>query len=91
MNKSELVNSVVEAVGLTKKQATEAVNSIIASVQGTLAEGGTVKLQGFGTFRVTKRNERKGRNPQTGAEITIKERNVPTFKASNSMKANFNK
>jgi DNA-binding protein HU-beta len=65
-NKQELVTDVATATGLTKKDATAAVDAVFASIQDTLAKGEKVQLIGFGNFEVRSRAARKGRNPQTG-------------------------
>lgn len=86
MNKSELVASVAEQAGLTKKDAEKAVNAIFASVQDTLVKGEKVQVIGFGTFEVRARAARKGRNPQTGDTIEIPESKNPVFKAGKALK-----
>ncbi|MDQ0203436.1 MULTISPECIES: HU family DNA-binding protein [Pectinatus] len=86
MNKSELVASVAEQAGLTKKDAEKAVNAIFASVQDTLVKGEKVQIIGFGTFEVRARAARKGRNPQTGDTIEIPESKNPVFKAGKALK-----
>lgn len=86
MNKTELVSSVAEKAGLTKKDAEKAVNAFLASVEKALSKGDKVQLVGFGTFEVRKRAARKGRNPQTGAEIKIPAAKVPAFKAGKALK-----
>lgn len=86
MNKTELVSSVAEKTELTKKDAEKAVNAIFASIEEALAKGDKVALVGFGTFEVRERAARKGRNPQTGAEITIAAAKVPAFKAGKALK-----
>lgn len=86
MNKTELVSSVAEKAGLTKKDAEKAVNAFLASVGKALSKGDKVQLVGFGTFEVRKRAARKGRNPQTGAEIKIPAAKVPAFKAGKALK-----
>ncbi len=86
MNKQELISSVAEKSGLTKKDSEKAVNAVFSSIEETLAKGDKVQLVGFGTFEVRKRAARKGRNPQTGAEIQIKAAKVPAFKAGKALK-----
>jgi len=86
MNKPELVASVAEKAELTKKDAEKAVNAIFASVEEALANNENVQLIGFGAFEVKAREERKGRNPQTGAEITIPASKNPVFKAGKGLK-----
>ena len=86
VNKSELINSVAESAGLTKKDATAAVEAVFETIQTTLGEGDRVQVIGFGTFEVRERAARKGRNPQTGKEIDIAASKVPAFKAGKALK-----
>ena len=86
MNKSELVKQIAERAGLTQAQATTALQAFEASIIDELANGGEVALIGFGTFKVTDRAARTGRNPQTGAEIQIAASKAPTFKAGKGLK-----
>ena len=86
VNKTELVASVAEKAGLTKKDAEKAVNALFASVEEALVANDKVQVIGFGTFEVKEREERKGRNPQTGAEITIPASKNPVFKAGKCLK-----
>ena len=85
MNKGDLINEVAKVVG-TKKEAQEAVDCILSSITKALKKGDTVTLVGFGTFKVTKRKARKGRNPQTGEEIKIKASKAPKFTPGKSLK-----
>ncbi|MFH1124426.1 MAG: HU family DNA-binding protein [Pseudomonadota bacterium] len=85
MNKGDLINEVAKVVG-TKKEAQAAVDCIFSSITQALKKKGAVTLVGFGTFKVTKRKARKGRNPQTGEEIKIKAKNVPRFLAGKALK-----
>jgi DNA-binding protein HU-beta len=85
MNKGDLVNDVVKVVS-TKKEAQAAVDCVFASITQALKKKGAVTLVGFGTFKVDKRKARTGRNPQTGAEIKIKAKNVPKFVAGKALK-----
>ena len=85
-NKAELVSSVAAKTGLTKKDATSAVDAVFESVQDNLAKGEKVQLIGFGNFEVRERAARKGRNPQTGAEIQIPASKVPAFKPGKALK-----
>ncbi len=80
MNKGELINTIAEKANLTKAQAADALNAVIDAVEGSLKGGDKVTLVGFGTFSVSHRAARKGRNPQTGKEIDIAARNVVKFK-----------
>ena len=86
MNKSELINHIATSAGLTKAQATAALQAFETSVIDTLSNGGEVTLIGFGTFKVTDRAARTGRNPKTGEEIQIVASKVPTFKAGKAFK-----
>ena len=90
MNKSELVAHIATSAGLTKAQATAALQAFETSVIDTLANGGEVTLIGFGTFKVTDRAARTGRNPKTGEEIQIVASKVPTFKAGKAFKQAMN-
>ena len=86
MNKGELIDSVAGAAGLSRADATKAVDAVLDSIQGTLSNGGSVSLVGFGTFSVKARAARAGRNPRTGETIQIKASNVPGFKAGKGLK-----
>ena len=86
MNKSELVAHIATSAGLTKAQATAALQAVETGVIDTLSNGGEVTLIGFGTFKVTDRAARTGRNPKTGEEIQIVASKVPTFKAGKAFK-----
>ena len=81
MNKAELIDKISKDAGITKSQANEALDSFTNAVVTTLKKGDRVTLVGFGTFSVSERAARNGRNPQTGAVIKIKARKVPKFKA----------
>jgi DNA-binding protein HU-beta len=85
MNKAELIAKISEDAGITKTQANTALDSFVEAVTKTLKGGGKVTMVGFGTFTVSKRKARKGRNPQTGAEINIKARKVARFKAGKEL------
>ena len=87
MNKYELVNQMAEAAGITKKQATTALQSLMDGITKSLKNGKRVTLVGFGTFNVTKRAARKGRNPATGAAIKIKAKKVVKFRAGYDLQA----
>lgn len=86
MNKSELVAAIAEKSGLTKDQASKALNAFEVTLTETLKSGGELALVGFGTFKVTDRAERNGRNPKTGETIVIKASKVPSFKAGKGLK-----
>lgn len=86
MNKQELVASVAEKAGLTKKDAEKAINAVVDSIKGALNQGDKVSLVGFGTFEVRDRAARSGRNPQTGAVIKIAAGKVPAFRPGKELK-----
>ncbi|PKM13329.1 MAG: DNA-binding protein HU [Gammaproteobacteria bacterium HGW-Gammaproteobacteria-3] len=86
MNKSELIDAIAESSELTKADAGRALEGFLAAVTKALSQGDSLALVGFGTFSVKERAERKGRNPQTGEEITIKAAKIPAFKAGKSLK-----
>ena len=71
MNKSELIEKIAEGADITKASAGRAIDSLISSITTELASGGDVALVGFGTYKVNDRAARTGRNPQTGAEMTL--------------------
>lgn len=90
MNKSELIDAMAENCKLTKADTGRALDGFIKAVSDELAKNGTVALVGFGTFSVKERAERKGRNPQTGEEITINAAKIPSFKAGKTLKDSVN-
>jgi DNA-binding protein HU-beta len=87
MNKAELIAKIAEDAGITKTQANTTLDSFVEAVTKTLKGGGKVTLVGFGTFSVSKRAARNGRNPQTGEVIKIKARKVARFKAGKELSA----
>lgn len=86
MTKSELIDLVAKKVSLTNKAARESVQALLDLVRDALKKGDKVVLTGFGTFSVRSRAARKGRNPQTGAEINIPARKTPGFTAGKALK-----
>ncbi len=86
MTKQDLVAKMANDANISKKAAEEALGSFIGGIKESLGKGESVSLIGFGTFNVSARAARKGRNPQTGAEINIPARTVPTFKAGKGLK-----
>ena len=86
MSKTELVAAIAEKSGLTKKDSEAAVNAFIGTVTEQLKKGEKVQLIGFGTFEVSERAARTGRNPQTGADMTIAASKAPKFKAGKALK-----
>lgn len=91
MNKNDLIGAVADASGLTKSDATKAVEGVFDAISGALKKGDEVRLVGFGTFSVKKRAAGKGRNPATGAEIKIPASKSVRFKAGAALKAAVNK
>ncbi len=92
MNKAELVASVAEKAGFTKKDAEAAVNALVASIEETLVKGDKVQLIGFGTFETRQRKARQGRNPRKpGETIEIAASKAPVFKAGKALKDAVNK
>ena len=85
MNKAELVAKIAES-GLTKKDASIALDAAIAAIGDALAEGDSVQLIGFGTFSVKERAAREGRNPRTGETVKIGAAKAPVFKAGKALK-----
>lgn len=85
MNKGDLIDHIAESAGISKSQATEALNAVTGGVTSTLKKGEKVSLIGFGTFSSSRRAARTGRNPQTGAEIKIAARTVVKFKAGKAL------
>ena len=86
MNKGQLVEKIAESADITKASASRALDSLITEITFQLKEGNDVALIGFGTFKVSVRAARKGRNPQTGDEIQIAASNAPGFKAGKALK-----
>ncbi|MCB0560288.1 MAG: HU family DNA-binding protein [Lewinellaceae bacterium] len=80
MNKGDLINKIAESANLSKAQATDALNAVLDGVSDALKDGDKVTLIGFGTFSVSRRDARTGRNPQTGETIKIAAKNVVKFK-----------
>ena len=85
MTKADLVAKVAET-GMSKKQAAESVDALIAAMKGALAKGEKVSLVGFGSFSVRKRKARTGRNPQTGKPLKIPAKKVPMFSPGKGLK-----
>lgn len=86
MNKADLVTRISKDAEITKAQAEKAVNVLMQSVQKALSSGDSVTLVGFGTFSVRSRAARKGRNPQTGREISIPTSKSPAFRAGRNLR-----
>ena len=86
MNKGELVEKIAAVTGLSKKESEGAVNAFVDTIQSSLKNGEKVAIAGFGTFDVSNRKARTGRNPHTGEEIKIAASKTPKFKAGKSFK-----
>jgi DNA-binding protein HU-beta, NS1 len=86
MNKSELIKQIADRAGLSQAKAGDALDAFCASVIDALSQGSEVAIIGFGTFKVSDRAERKGRNPQTGEAITIPASQSPKFSAGKALK-----
>ncbi len=85
MNKAQLIDSIASGAGITKADAKKALDAFIGATTGALKKGGRVALVGFGSFSVSQRSQRTGRNPQTGKVITIPAKKVVKFKAGSEL------
>lgn len=85
MNKAELINEIANSTGLSKSKATDALNALTNAIQTSLQKGEKVTVVGFGTWETTTRQARRGRNPQSGAEINIPEKKVAKFRAGSTL------
>ena len=90
MNKGDLINNVAESANISKSQAEDAVQAVFDSIEGALKAGDKVQLIGFGTYSVSHRPSRQGRNPQTGETITIAAKNNIKFKAGKKLSESVN-
>ncbi len=90
MNKTELIAAMAEETGLSKKEAEAALKAFTGAVTEELKKGGKVQIVGFGTFEVSERAAREGRNPQTGETMEIKASKAPKFKAGKALKDEIN-
>ncbi len=90
MNKAELIDAMAADAGISKAAAKKALDSFTGNVSGSLAKGDRVSLVGFGSFAISKRAAREGRNPQTGAAIKIAAKNVVKFKAGAELSGKVN-
>lgn len=90
VTKADIVDRVYEKIGFSKKEASELVEMVFNTLKGQLSQDQKVKISGFGNFVVRGKNERVGRNPQTGEQIKISARRVLTFKPSQVLKAMLN-
>ncbi len=90
MTKADMVELVYERIGVSKREAATVVESIFDIIKESLERGENVKISGFGSFNLREKNPRRGRNPQTGEEITISARRVLSFKSSNVLRNQLN-
>ena len=90
MTKADMVELVYERIGVPKREAARIVETIFDIIKETLEQGENVKISGFGSFNIQHKKPRRGRNPQTGEEITISARRVLSFKASNVLRGQLN-
>ncbi|MBI1397621.1 MAG: DNA-binding protein HU [Betaproteobacteria bacterium] len=86
MNKSEMIEAIAKSADISKAAAGRALDATVTCVRSALKKGGTVTLVGFGTFYVSRRAARSGRNPRTGASIKIKSAKVPKFRAGKALR-----
>ncbi len=86
MNKSELIEHIARQADISKAAATRALDAVVGGVKSTLKKSGSVTIVGFGTFAVTKRAARTGRNPRTGTAIKIKAAKVPKFRPGKALR-----
>lgn len=86
MNKSDMIRRIAEKTGSTLKDAEKSLTAVLETIEETMSKGDEVRLIGFGTFSVKKREARSGRNPQTGKAIKIPARKIPVFKPGAQLK-----
>ena len=86
MTKADIVDTIFEKVGISKKEAQDIVENLFDTMKQTFVEGESIKISGFGTFNVRKKLARRGRNPKTGQDLEITPRRVITFRVSNQLK-----
>ena len=86
MTKADIVASIADKTGLTKKEVASVVNQFFAEVKDSLISHKHIEIRGFGTFKVVERNSRKARNPHTGEAVLVPRRHVPVFKPSRAIK-----
>jgi integration host factor subunit alpha len=90
MTKADIIELIADRYGFTRLQSSDYVESLLEIIKNTLASGEMLKISGFGNFVVKEKNDRRGRNPQTGEEITIEARRVLAFKPSTLLKMAIN-
>jgi integration host factor subunit alpha len=90
MTKADMVEKIYEKIGFSKKESAELVETVFYIIKTTLEQGEKIKIAGFGNFVIKEKADRRGRNPQTGDEITITARKILTFKPSQVLKSAIN-
>ena len=90
LTKQDIVNAVSESTGLSRADATSALDAVCSTITDSLADGNSVGIVGFGTFEVKSRSARTGRNPQTGEPLQIAAKRVPSFRAGKKLKDSIN-
>ena len=90
MTKADMVEKIYEKIGFSKKESAELVETVFDIIKTTLEQGEKIKIAGFGNFIIKEKADRRGRNPQTGDELTISARKILTFKPSQVLKAAIN-
>ena len=90
MNKNDLIGAVADSSGLSRSDATKAVEGVFDAITGALKKGDEVRLVGFGTFSVAKRKASTGRNPRTGEHVSVEKKSVPFFKTGKEMRERLN-
>lgn len=91
MTKADIVERIHASTGMTQKESAEMVEAVFSIIKSTIETGETLKISGFGSFVVKQKNDRRGRNPQTGETITIEARRVLSFKPSTVLRDAINK
>lgn len=91
MTKADIAERIHQKIGFSKKESADMLESVISIIKNTLEAGENIKVSGFGNFQVKHKKDRKGRNPQTGEDITIESRKILTFKPSTRLKALVNR
>lgn len=86
MTKDDIIEAIVKKTAITKKDASEALSTVLEEITKALSKGGDITLTGFGSFKVSARAAREGRNPKTGEKIQIPAMKVPKFKAGKGLK-----
>jgi len=91
LTKADIVNSVKDQIGFTRKQSIETVETLLEIIKSTLESGEDILISGFGKFRVRDKTERRGRNPTTGDDMMLRPRRVVTFNCSGKLRERVNK